>query len=71
MAVKKNIGKVIAQVEGLRIRQITNSSKSAGKKMISTTDIGIYKGKNLVENGFKSKEFAVNRANEIKSKIVR
>ena len=71
MGAKRNIGKVIGQVEGLRIRQIDKTATVKGKLLTKSTEISIFRGKNLVESGFKSKDVAILRAKEIKSKIVK
>ncbi len=71
MAVKKNAGKVIGQVEGLKIRQTDKTATVKGKLVTKSTEIGIFRGKNLVETGFKNKEVAILRAKEIKSQIVK
>ena len=71
MAIKKNSGKVIGQVEGLKIRQINKTSTVKGKLVTKSTEIGIFKGKNMVETGFKNRETAIVRAKEIKSQIVK
>lgn len=71
MAIKKNVGKVIGQVEGLKIRQTNKTSTVKGKTVTKSTEIGIFRGKNLVESGFKNKEVAISRAKEIKSQIVK
>ena len=71
MGVKRSIGKVIGQVEGLRIRQIDKTATVKGKLLTKSTEISIFQGKNLVESGFKSKDVAILRAKEIKSKGVK
>jgi len=71
MAIKKNVGKVIAQVEGLKIRQTNKTATVKGKTLTKSTEIGIFRGKNLVETGFKNREVAILRAKEIKSQIVK
>ena len=71
MAIKKNAGKVIGQVEGLRIRQTNKTATVKGKLVTKSTEIGIFKGKTLVETGFKNKEVAILRAKEMKSQIVK
>jgi hypothetical protein len=71
MAVKKNVGKVIGQVEGLKIRQTDKTATVKGKILTKSTEIGIFRGKNVVETGFKNKEVAILRAKEIKSQIVK
>ena len=71
MAVKKNVGKVIGQVEGLKIRQTDKTATVKGKIVTKSTEIGIFRGKSVVENGFKNKEVAILRAKEIKSQIVK
>ena len=71
MAVKKNVGKVIGQVEGLKIRQTDKTATVKGKIVTKSTEIGIFRGKSMVETGFKNKEVASLRANEIKSQIVK
>ncbi len=71
MAIKSKLGKVIGQVEGLKIRQTNKMATVKGKLVTKSTEIGIYKGKNLVETGFKNKEVAIVRAKEIKSQIVK
>jgi hypothetical protein len=49
MAGKKNLGKVIGQVGGLRIRQMNKTTTLKGKTQTSGTEFGIFKGKNKVE----------------------
>jgi hypothetical protein len=71
MAIKKNVGKVIGQVEGLKIRQTDKTASVKGKLVTKSTEIGIFRGKNVVETGFKNKETALIRAKEIKSQIVK
>lgn len=71
MAIKKNAGKVIGQVEGLKIRQIDQTATVKGKTVTKSTQIGIFQGKNMVEIGFKNRETALIRAREIKSQIVK
>ena len=75
MATKRvNVGKVIGQVGGLRVRQTESVGKvgKVGNKMATkATTIGIYTGKKMVETGFKSKESAIVRAKEIQSQIVK
>lgn len=67
MTGKKNLGKVIGQVQGLRIRQMVKTSTVKGKVTTSGTQIAIFKGKNMVESGFSNKETALNRAKEMTS----
>ena len=67
MAIKKSFGKVIGQVEGLKVRQMDKTSTVKGKVVTVGTTIGIFKGKNMVESGFKNKEVAITRAKELKS----
>jgi hypothetical protein len=71
MAVKKNIGKVIGQVEGMKIRQIDKTATVKGKTLTQSTQIGIFQGKNVVETGFKNRESAIARAKEIKSQLIK
>ena len=71
MAIKKNVGKVIGQVEGLKIRQTDQTATVKGKTFTKSTKIGIFQGKNMVETGFKNREVALIRAKEIKSQIVK
>lgn len=71
MAIKKNAGKVIGQVEGLKIRQMDKTATVKGKTVTKSTEIGIFRGKNVVETGFKNREVAILRAKEIKSQIVK
>jgi hypothetical protein len=71
MGAKRNVGKVIGQVEGLKIRQTNKTSTVKGKTVTKSTEIGIFQGKNVVETGFKNRELAILRAREIKSKIVK
>jgi len=68
MAVKKNLGKVIGQVNGFRIRQTNQTTVNRGKEVTKSTQIGLWAGKKLVESGFKNLNSAVTRAIEI-SKI--
>ena len=63
MATKKiNLGKVIANVQGMKVRQIQEFTGREGERKVSGTTIGIYRGKNMVETGFKNKQSAVERA---------
>lgn len=74
MATKRvNVGKVIGQVGGLRVRQKESLGKvGLGNKMATkSTTIGIYTGKKMVETGFKTKESAIVRAKEIQSQIIK
>lgn len=71
MAVNKNASKVIGQVEGLKIRQTNKTATVKGKLVTKSTEIGIFRGKNVVETGFKNRETAILRAKEIKSQIVK
>jgi hypothetical protein len=71
MAVKSKLGKVIGQVNGLKIRQTNKMATVKGKLVTKSTEIGIFRGKKLVETGFKNREVAVVRAKEIKSQIVK
>jgi len=72
MATKRvNVGKVIGQVGGLRVRQTETTGKVGNKMATKATTIGIYTGKKMVETGFKSKESAIVRAKEIQSQIVK
>lgn len=71
MAIKKNVGKVIGQVEGLKIRQLDKTATVKGKTLTKSTEIGIFRGKTVVETGFKNRELAIQRAKEIKSQIVK
>ena len=70
MAIKKNVGKVIGQVQGLKIRQTNQTATVKGKTTTKSTKIGIFQGKNMIETGFKNREIALTRAKEIKSQIV-
>ena len=66
MATKKNnLGKVIADVQGMKVRQIQEFSGKEGQRKVSNTTIGIYRGKNMVETGFKNKQSAVDRATSL------
>ncbi len=71
MAIKKNAVKVIVHVQGLKIRQIDQTATVKGKTVTKSTQIGIFRGKNVVETGFKNRETALIRAKEIKSQIVK
>tara|TARA_R110000772_G_scaffold2410_5_gene8632 strand:- start:500 stop:748 length:249 start_codon:yes stop_codon:yes gene_type:complete len=63
---KSSTGKVIGHVNGFTLRRKdTVSGNEKGSKVTGTT-IGIYRGKNLVEGGFNSKEKATKRSNELK-----
>jgi hypothetical protein len=71
MATKRaDVGKVIGQVGGFRIRQKQNLGR-VGKEVTKSTSIGIFTGKKMVETGFKTKESALIRAQEIQSQIVK
>jgi len=66
MGIKKNdLGKVIGQVGGFRIRQIASVGRVGNKTVTKSTQIGIFAGKSKVEFGFKTKESAIDRAKEI------
>ena len=52
MAIKKNVGKVIGQVQGLKIRQTNQTATVKGKTTTKSTQIGIFQGKNMIETGF-------------------
>lgn len=71
MAVKKDFGKVIGQVAGVRIRQINKTSVVKGKNVTKSTEIGLFMGKKPIQMGFKNKESAIVRATEIVSEIVK
>jgi hypothetical protein len=71
MAVKKNYGKIIGQVEGLKVRQIDKTASVKGKTVTKSSEIGIFRGKTMVETGFKNREVAMLRAKEMKSQIVK
>lgn len=71
MAVKKTSGKVIGQVQGLKIRQTNQTTTIKGQSVTKSTQIGIFRGKNQLETGFKNKESAIVRASELNSKIVK
>lgn len=72
MATKRaDVGKVIGQVGGFRIRQTEKTGRVGGKTQVTGTVIGIYTGKNMLESGFKNKESAIVRAKEIQSQIVK
>jgi len=71
MAVKKTTGKVIGQVQGLKIRQTNQTTTVKGKNVTKSTLIGIFRGKNQLESGFKNRESAIIRATELNSKIVK
>ena len=73
---KNDIGTVIAQVGGLRIRQkqifgmVTIEGSRAKVRQLQGTNIGIFAGKKMIENGFKNKETAMARAAEIDAQMV-
>jgi hypothetical protein len=71
MAVKKTAGKVIGQVQGLKIRQTNQTATLKGKTVTKSTQIGIFRGKTQLESGFKNRESAILRAGELNSKIVK
>ena len=62
---QKNLGKVVGQVQGYRIRQISKQSQVKGKTVTTAQQIGIFKGKTMVESGFKTKESAITRAKQM------
>lgn len=65
MATKqKNLGKVVGQVMGLRVRQTEGAKTRSGSQ---PGQIAIFAGKNQVEGPFKTKELAMARAKEIQS----
>lgn len=59
---KKNLGKVIANVQGMKVRQIQEFTGRENDRKVSSTTISIFRGKNMVESGFKNKQEAMNRA---------
>ena len=67
MGVRKgnDLGKVIGQVWGFRIRQIAKVGRVGNKMQTTATQIGIFSGKSQIEIGFKTKESALIRAKEI------
>lgn len=68
MAIKKNqTGKVIAQVQDLKIRQINKTHQKAGKTFTQSTQISIFRGAQVLEAGFKNRESALFRAQQIKA----
>lgn len=68
MAIKKNqTGKVIAQVQDLKIRQINKTHQKAGKTFTQSTQISIFRGAQVLEAGFKNRESALIRAQQIKA----
>jgi len=72
MATKRvNVGKVVGQVGGLRVRQTETIGRVGNKMATKSTSIGIYTGKKMVETGFKTKESAIVRAKEIQSQIIK
>ena len=70
MAVKKrNLGKVIASVNGLTIRQVPEFGGRGQERKVVGQTINITKGKNkVVETGFRNRETAVSRAKLLTSK---
>ena len=72
MATKRvNVGKVVGQVGGLRVRQTETVGRVGNKMATKSTTIGIYTGKKMIETGFKNKESAIARAIEIQAKLVK
>jgi hypothetical protein len=72
MATKRvNVGKVVGQVGGFRVRQTETIGRVGNKMATKSTTIGIYTGKKMVETGFKTKESAIVRAKEIQSQIIK
>ena len=72
MATKRvNVGKVVGQVGGFRVRQTETIGRVGNKMSTKSTSIGIYTGKKMVETGFKTKESAIVRAKEIQSQIIK
>lgn len=67
MTGKKNLGKVVGQVAGLRVRQLDKQSTVKGKLVTTGTQIGIFKGKVMVESGFKNVDLAISRASQLVS----
>jgi hypothetical protein len=67
MTKRNDIGRVIGQVGGFRIRQKSNMTPGANVKVrkVVSTEIGIFKGKKMVESGFKSKAEAMERAKSL------
>jgi hypothetical protein len=67
MSKGKSVGNVIGQVGGFRIRQTSKLTTGANVKVrkVVSTEIGIFKGKNMVETGFKSKAEAMERAKSL------
>jgi len=65
MATKqKNLGKVVGQVGGLRVRQTAGVKTRSGSQ---PGQIAIFAGKRKVDGPFKTKELAMVRAKEIQS----
>lgn len=68
MATKqKNLGKVVGQVMGLRVRQTPGTKTRSGSQ---PGKIAIFAGKNQIEGPFKTKELAMVRAMEIQSQKI-
>ena len=62
---QKNLGKVVGQVQGYRIRQISKTSQVKGKTVTTGGHMAIFKGKTMVESGFKTKESAITRVKQM------
>jgi len=66
MATKRqNLGKVIGQVGGFRVRQTQTVGRVGKAVQTKSTQIGIYSGKNLIESGFKTRESALQRCKDL------
>ncbi len=62
---QKNLGKVVGQVQGYRIRQVSKTSQVKGKTVTIGGYMAIFKGKTMVESGFKTKESAITRVKQM------
>lgn len=74
MGVKRtDLGKVIGQVGGFRVRQKQTLGQvgKTDKRQTLSTEINIFTGKTKVEGGFKNKEVAIARAKELQLKKVK
>lgn len=65
MVKKSSVGKVIGQVQGFKIRQKQSFSGGDKNRKVTGQDIGIYRGKKIVESGFKTKQEAIKRAQKM------
>lgn len=59
MVKKTPLGKVVGNVNGYNIRQKYEMGGRGNESKVVGSTIGVYRGKKLVETGFKNKETAL------------